>query len=164
MLEAARARQLFLPALHENATEYFVGSGVRCDTGGSGIVLVGNRLLMEEQRVSGMECIVVSVLWRDSNIMTSVMFPGLSSAHAGCSDVGLGDPGQDRGVRSCRRRNPGRVGSERHCQARGVQHYPSSARNGNGRVDGKKILLLLFPLIPSLSTERLTVVSVALRR
>lgn len=50
VLDAAKARHLELPTLAENATVSFVGSGVRCDTG-KGVVLVGNRALMEEQQV-----------------------------------------------------------------------------------------------------------------
>jgi cation transport ATPase len=36
--------------LAEDATQHFVGSGVRCETA-SGVVLVGNRTLMDEQHV-----------------------------------------------------------------------------------------------------------------
>lgn len=47
-----RLRHLDLPALAEDATQHFVGSGVRCETA-EGVVLVGNRALMDEQHVSG---------------------------------------------------------------------------------------------------------------
>lgn len=58
VLEAARQRHLELPALSEDATVAFVGSGVRCDTG-KGVVLVGNRALMEEQQVHMLDYCVV---------------------------------------------------------------------------------------------------------
>lgn len=50
VLEAARKRGLVLHALAEDATVLYVGSGVQCDTG-FGVVLVGNRVLMEDQQV-----------------------------------------------------------------------------------------------------------------
>ena len=50
VLEAARSRGLVLHNLAEDAAVYYVGSGVKCDTA-SGVVLVGNRMLMEEQQV-----------------------------------------------------------------------------------------------------------------
>eukprot|EP01032_Pedospumella_encystans_P007845 gene7845-9354_t len=52
ILHAAKDRHLKLFALAEDATVMFVGSGVQCDTGAHGIVLVGNRALMEEQQVA----------------------------------------------------------------------------------------------------------------
>lgn len=50
VLEAARKRGLVLHALAEDAAVLHVGSGVQCDTG-FGMVLVGNRALMEDQQV-----------------------------------------------------------------------------------------------------------------
>lgn len=55
VLDAARRRGLALHALKEDATVLYVGSGVQCDTG-FGVVLVGNRALMEEQQVFLFTC------------------------------------------------------------------------------------------------------------
>ena len=56
VLDAARRRGLVLHALAEDATVLYVGSGVQCDTG-FGVVLVGNRALMDEQQVLYITCI-----------------------------------------------------------------------------------------------------------
>lgn len=50
ILDAARNKNMHLPPLKEDATVLHVGSGVRCETD-VGVVLVGNRLLMEAQGV-----------------------------------------------------------------------------------------------------------------
>ena len=76
VLQAAKKRGLVLQTLAEDACVYYVGSGVKCDTG-SGVVLVGNRGLMEEQQVrEGKSCVIFEfsisnmnniVLYRDAS-------------------------------------------------------------------------------------------------